>query len=91
MIRIDRNTKEASIAGTGAELLADLTLAMRLMRETLVEDVRPTLTKLLHEAVENATIPEEKLREEIAKKSINKLMRQLMEEANDGGNNNSDK
>jgi hypothetical protein len=91
VIRIDKNTNEASVAGTGAELLADLTIAMRLMYEHFEDDKKPALIKMLHEAVEHAAIPEEKIREEIAKKAILKLIRQLAEEANDGGKDNSDK
>jgi hypothetical protein len=91
MIRIDKSTNEASIAGTGAEILTDLTIAMLAMYDSIKDDAKPALTRLLHEAVEHATTPEEKIREEIAKKAILKLIRQLAEEANDGGKDNSDK
>jgi hypothetical protein len=91
VIRIDKNTNEASIAGTGAELLTDLTIVMQVMYDLVKGDAKPALTRLLHEAVEHATTPEKKIREEIAKKAILKLIRQLAEEANDGGKDNSDK
>lgn len=87
MIRIDRNTNEVHIAGTGAELLADLTIAMQSMYDSVEDDAKPALIDLLHEAVERAATPEETRREEIAKKAIKRLIRQLMEEANDGSGN----
>ena len=87
MIRIDKNTHEAGIAGTGAELLADLTIAMRLMFDSVEDDAKPALTDLLHDAVERAATSEETLREEIAKRAIKKMIWQLMEEANDVSGN----
>ena len=83
MIRIDKNTHEAGIAGTGAELLAELTIAMRLMYDSVEDFAKPALTNLLHDAVERAATSEETLREEIAKRAIKKLIRQLMEDDED--------